>query len=151
MIAVERASPHTPEAAEILAELSNTLTQITGSSGRASFDPADIDQERALFVLARDDSGQPVGCGALRPLETGIAEIKRMFAVPGSKGVGSAILGHLETAAKTLGYAEIWLETRQVNSRAIDFYRRHGYARIANFGQYADRPEAVCLAKTLIQ
>ena len=43
----------------------------------------------------------------------------------------------------------IRLETRRVNSRAIAFYERSGYGRIAAYGRYIGRPDAVCFGKRL--
>ena len=149
MIHVEAASPHDPQVAILLDELSATLTVITGSSGGASFDPSDVEGDRALFMLAHDESGSPVGCGAFRPLQPGVAEIKRMYARTGTRGVGAALLCALESGARECGYAEVWCETRIVNKRAVRFYERHGYRRIENFGKYAGRPDAVCFAKDL--
>jgi GNAT superfamily N-acetyltransferase len=146
---VEVADPTSPEAQALLASLSDTLQHITGSSGTASFDVDDVKVDGACFVIARSATGVPVGCGALRPLEPGIAELKRMFAVPGNKGVGSVILAHLENKASEFGYGQVWLETRKVNQKAVAFYERHGYTTISNFGRYIGRPEAICLGKRL--
>jgi GNAT superfamily N-acetyltransferase len=146
---VEPVHPLDPIAVRLLDQLSGTLSGITGNSGRSSFDAADVEGYGASFVLAYDARGNALGCGAYRPLGDGVAELKRMFAIPGSKGVGSAILDHLETGAKADGYREVWLETRLVNSRAVQFYERNGYRRIPNFGKYVGRPEAVCFAKNL--
>ena len=146
---VELADPESPEAQQLLAGLSETLQQITGSSGTASFDVNDVKVERACFVIARSVTGAAVGCGAIRPLEPGVAELKRMFALPGSKGVGKAVLGFLEGKASEFGYAQVWLETRKVNERAVLFYLRHGYQTISSFGRYVGRPEAICLGKHL--
>ncbi|WP_244423199.1 GNAT family N-acetyltransferase [Bradyrhizobium sp. ORS 375] len=133
----------------MIAELSAALSHITGDSGRSSFDPDDVRGPRACFVIARDAAGQAVGCGALRPLEHGIAEIKRMYARPGTRRVGAAILGHLEKSAAEFGYDAVRLETRLVNARALGFYERHLYRRIPNYGRYVGRPEAVCFEKRL--
>ena len=141
--------PGHPDALTLLDSLSAALAAITGSSGRSSFDPDDVTVQRALFVLARDDRNTPVGCGAYRPLSPGIAEVKRMYASPGTVGLGGAILEFLEQKAAADGYEALWLETRLVNDRAIRFYGRHGYARIPNFGKYIGRPEAVCFGKRL--
>jgi GNAT superfamily N-acetyltransferase len=141
--------PSDPIALQLLDDLSDTLAGITGDSGRSSFDPSDVEGPGASFVLAYDAHGNAVGCGAYRPLADGVAELKRMFAVPTSKGVGAAILDYLETRAEADGYRELWLETRLVNGRAVRFYEKHGYRRIPNFGKYAGRPEAVCFAKVL--
>lgn len=146
---VEVADPESPEAQQLLESLSATLQQITGSGGAASFDVSDVKVERACFVIARSSAGAAVGCGAIRPLEPGVAELKRMFALPGSKGAGKAVLEFLESKASEFGYGQVWLETRKVNERAVSFYLRHRYQAIASFGRYIGRPEAICLGKHL--
>ena len=148
MIAIAHAAADDPAVAVLLDELSDTLEAITGSSGRASFDPADVQAEGACLLVAEID-GNAVGCGAIRPLARDVGEIKRMYARPGTRGVGAALLAALENEARSMGYRETWLETREVNTRAVAFYIRHGYRRIENFGKYAGRAEAVCFAKTL--
>jgi GNAT superfamily N-acetyltransferase len=149
MYLISAEDPETLDASKLIDLLSDTLSSITGDSGRSSFDPNDVRGPRSLFVVARNAAGQPVGCGALRPLDKHVAEIKRMFAVPGTRGVGSALLEMLEREAVRLGYAETWLETRLVNHRAVGFYESRGYKRIPNFGKYIGRDDAVCFAKKL--
>lgn len=149
MITIASCQPDDPCAIPLLDQLSDTLASITGDSGRSSFDPRDMDQPHSLFVVARTDENTAVGCGAYRPLMSGIAELKRMYAAPKTKGVGAAILSHLENMAAQNGYTALWLETRKVNNRAVCFYERHGYTVIPNFGKYAGRNDAVCFAKQL--
>jgi GNAT superfamily N-acetyltransferase len=148
-VLITACDPDSPAAQLLLGELSATLAAITGSSGSASFDAEDARLPRSLFVVAHGDNGAPLGCGALRPLADDVAELKRMYARPGGAGTGAALLAHLEQAVAAMGYRAIWLETRRVNTRAVAFYTRLGYAPIANYGKYAGRTEAVCLAKTL--
>ncbi|WP_307719211.1 GNAT family N-acetyltransferase [Pseudoduganella armeniaca] len=147
-LAIEDAVPSSADAAALLGELSAALSALTGDSGNASFDVADVRDPRACFVLARVD-GAAVGCGALRPLSPHVAEVKRMYARPGHAGVGAALLGHLEARAAALGYTELWLETRKVNVRAVRFYEKHGYRRIDNYGKYAGMDAAVCFGRRL--
>lgn len=149
MIAVVAESPDTPDAAMLLDELSDTLLKITGSSGKGSFDTNDVRVANAIFVIARDKSGAAVGCGAFRPLEPGIAEIKRMYSRRTTPGIGVAILFFLEGEAARLGYATLRLETRVVNHRAVTFYERLGYHRIPNFGKYVGKDDAACFEKRL--
>lgn len=149
MYTVTREDPATADAQALIDELSDTLARITGDSGRASFDPGEVRGEKALFVVARDLDGRAVGCGAFRPLQGGIAELKRMYARPDTAGVGSAVLAYMEVEARRIGYSALWLETRLVNRRAVTFYERHGYTRIENFGKYVGNPKAVCLEKRL--
>jgi RimJ/RimL family protein N-acetyltransferase len=146
---VEASDPESPEGRQMLAALSRALEQITGSSGAASFEVADMRRDRACFAIARSPSGAAVGCGAIRPLHTGVAELKRMFAAQGSKEVGRTVLAFLERKASELGYRELWLETRKVNRRAVAFYERNGYRPIPSFGRYVGREDAVCLGKSL--
>ena len=42
--------------------------------------PEDLTVVGATFLVARRD-GELVGCGAIRPLAPGVAEVKRMFVV----------------------------------------------------------------------
>jgi GNAT superfamily N-acetyltransferase len=149
MYIISAEDPETPEAGRLIDLLSDSLASITGDNGRSSFDPNDVRGPRSLFVVARTTSGTPVGCGAFRPIDQNIAEIKRMFAVPGTRGVGSAILKTLEFEAVKRGFMEAWLETRLVNHRAVRFYEIHGYSRIPNYGKYIGRFEAACFAKKL--
>ncbi|MFS2065675.1 GNAT family N-acetyltransferase [Duganella sp. CT11-72] len=133
----------------LMEELSTALEAITGDGGKASFDVEDVRGPMARFVVARDAGGAALGCGAFRPLQPGVAEIKRMYARHGTSGVGSAVLRFLEAEAAALGYQALWLETRLVNRRAVDFYSARGYTRIANYGKYIGNPLAVCFEKTL--
>ena len=146
-VAIE--DPAGADAQALMIELSDTLTAITGASGQASFDAGDVRVARACFALARDADGRALGCGALRPLGADRAEIKRMFARPGTRGVGSAVLHFLEQEAARFGYAATRLSTRRVNERAVAFYERHGYRRIAGYGRYADSEVSVCFEKVL--
>ena len=146
---IEDCDPDHIVARTLLNALSDTLALLTGSSGRASFDPVDVRGPGAGFLVACADNGQPLGCAAWRPLEPGVAELKRMYAAPGTRGVGSALLAAVENRTRADGYAALWLETRRVNTRATAFYERSGYTPIPAFGKYLGRPDAICLGKRL--
>ena len=142
--------PNAPDALLLMDELSQSLESITGSTGRNSFDIKDVYVPRSLFVIAYDNDGEAIGCGAIRPINENIAEVKRMFAKTKAIGVGTAILHHLEIEAKKMGYSALWLETRLINKRAVSFYEKRGYYCINNYGKYVDKPEAVCFEKKII-
>ncbi len=141
--------PTTLDAQQLMAELSVVLAQITGASGQTSFNVDDVKVPRAVFMIARDAAGQPVGCGALRPLSDQIGEVKRMYARSQARGVGTAILQAIESYAKENSYTTLWLETRRVNTQAVQFYLRHGYQPIDNYGKYQGNPAATCFEKRL--
>lgn len=141
------ADPACAEAQALIAELGAALAAICGDSGSGSFDPADVRGPGSVFLVARAD-GIALGCGALRPLASGVAELKRMYARPGS-GAGRWLLAALEEQAVGFGYREVWLSTRRVNERALAFYARHGYLPVENYGNYAGREASICLGKRL--
>lgn len=145
---IER-SPREADAIVLMEELSEALKSITGDSGKNSFNLDDVCVIRSLFVIAYDESGEAVGCGAIRPIDEKIAEVKRMFAKVKTKGIGSEILSYLEMEAKKLGYSSIWLETRLINEQAVSFYKKRGYCKISNYGKYVNNTKAICFEKKL--
>jgi putative acetyltransferase len=104
-----------------------------------------------IFVIARGRDGNAVGCGGLRPLEPGVAEIKRMYVAPEQRGTGvaTAILRELEACARHAGMHRLVLETGTLQPEAIRFYQREGYEQIDNFGPYRGAAQSVCFARTL--
>ncbi|KGD71256.1 GNAT family N-acetyltransferase [Pantoea vagans] len=149
MITVEKADPRSAESQLLISKLSAELAAITGDGGNSNFTMDSLDNDKSLWVLARNDKGEAVGCGAIRLLTGHIAELKRMFSDRSSPAIGSALLTFLENAALDMGYNQIRLETRAVNHKAVNFYLRKSYKRIENYGPYVNRKEAVCFAKIL--
>jgi len=148
-VSIEIVDPNDQDFALMTEELSEILENITGSSGRQSFSIQDICIPRSLCVVARDQGGNPVGCGAIHPMTTNVAQLKRMYARENEIGLGTKILIFLENEARNLGYQFIRLETRVVNHRAVEFYKANGYYKITNFGKYKDRADAICFEKKL--
>jgi GNAT superfamily N-acetyltransferase len=98
----------------------------------------------AVVLLARDDDGTPIGCGALRPLGDGEAELERMYVVPAARGrgVSKLLLAGLEVEALIRGWTTLRLETGPRQPEAIALYEGAGYRSIAAFGAYADAVDA---------
>jgi GNAT superfamily N-acetyltransferase len=92
----------------------------------------------AVVLVATDDDGTPVGCGALRPLTPGSAEVKRMYVVPGARrrGVSKALLAGLEAQARDRGWMTLRLETGPEQPEAVGLYTGAGYHPISAFGHY---------------
>ena len=147
ILAVDAAGP---DAQQLLDELSAALLRINGDSGRSSFD-VEAATPRGGFYLARDAAGELLGCAALRPLgeaDSAIGELKRMYARPGSTGVGAALLAHVEAQARAHGYLALHWSTRVANTRAVAFYARHGYVPVLAWGKYVGAAQSSCLGKT---
>jgi GNAT superfamily N-acetyltransferase len=92
----------------------------------------------ALVLVARDDDGTPVGCGALRQLGPDSAEVKRMYVVPAARGRGVArlVLAGLEAEAAARGWTTLRLETGPRQPAAVRLYTAAGYRPIEAFGSY---------------
>lgn len=95
---------------------------------------------------------EPVGCGAFKEYEPGVAEVKRMYVPPAHRGQGIAglVLQVVEQWAAEEGYHTCILETGIKQPEAIRLYQKSGYASIPNFGQYAGVDNSVCFEKKLI-
>ncbi|MGK5113506.1 MULTISPECIES: GNAT family N-acetyltransferase [unclassified Geodermatophilus] len=98
----------------------------------------------SVVLVARDPAGTALACGALRALDGGVAEVKRMFVVPSARGRGlsKAVLAGLEAAALERGWTTLRLETGPRQPEAIALYEGAGYRPIGPFGGYVDAPEA---------
>ena len=73
--------------------------------GGGNFKPEDVLSGRGVFLVGRKGD-RAVACGAFRPIQPDIAEIKRMFVIPEcrSRGYSRAMLTELERRAHQNGY-----------------------------------------------
>jgi GNAT superfamily N-acetyltransferase len=105
---------------------------------------------RGVYLVAYS-GGQPVACGALRPLDGVTVEVRRMFVTAAArrKGFARAVLRDLERRAGTLGFTRMRLETgnRQVSAAAL--YEAYGFRRIPAFGEYRHDPVSICFEKAV--
>ena len=106
-----------------------------GFVGRSpSATPRDFAPPGGAFLVGYLAS-EPVACGGIKRLESGVCEVKRMYVAPvaRSRGVARRLLEALEAAARELGYARARLDTgpRQPSARAL--YESAGYRAIADY------------------
>jgi GNAT superfamily N-acetyltransferase len=136
----------------LIAALNGELSGIYPEAGANHFrlDPDEVAPGNGAFFVAYL-GGDAVGCGALRRIDAGTAEIKRMFVRPEARGRGIsvAILETLETEARRLGLRRILLETGVRQTEALALYRRGGYDSIPPYGEYLGSPLSVCMGKDL--
>ena len=113
-------------------------------------DPDEVGEGRGAFLVAYAGD-TPIGCGAIRRIDADTAEIKRMYVDPAvrGRGVGHRVLTALEAEARRLGATRLVLETGERAHEAMKLYARAGFVRIPCFGEYADSPLSVCMAKNL--
>ena len=151
-LAIAPCDPHAADAAILVRELSAELARRYDfiDDGSGDFKPEDATVPGSGFLVGRL-AAEPVACGAFRPLEPGIAEVKRMFVMPAHRGRGHSkrILAEIERRAAACGHRVLRIETGDRQPEAIALYERSGYRRIPNFGSYAGRPHSVCFEKRL--
>ncbi|MEE1248941.1 MAG: GNAT family N-acetyltransferase [Lachnospiraceae bacterium] len=148
MIEVKKAQMDSLDAKELIQELNQVLTEITGDDGTANFKASDVQKEKSTFFIVYVDE-KPYGCGALRKISDDVAEIKRVYARKNKLGIGSIVVQSLENAAASFGYKKILMETRVQNQNAIHFYEKNGYTHCENFGKYVGKENAYCFMKCL--
>lgn len=107
--------------------------------------------ESLKYCMLIYENDIPVGCGAIKAFDSKTMEVKRMYVPPQKrgKGIASAILKGLEVWAKELGYKRCVLETGIRQPEAIALYKKNGYQRIPNYGQYLGIANSVCFENVL--
>ncbi|MQA84816.1 MAG: GNAT family N-acetyltransferase [Streptosporangiales bacterium] len=148
------------DARALIARLDAELTERYPNPEDNHFDLAaeQVDAGRGVFLVARLTDGPvtgPIGCGALRRIETETTEptgeIKRMYVAPSARGlgIGRHLLTELERHAHELGLRRLVLETGERQPEAIRLYERAGFSRIDRFGGYVNSPMSVCMGKAI--
>ena len=105
-------------------ELANLPGQYARPSGR--------------LLLASWDT-ELAGCVALRPLDPGVCEMKRLYVRPAFRahGVGRVLAERAIQEARRVGYRHMRLDSLPSMSTAIALYRRLGFREIP---PYRDNP-----------
>ena len=83
------------------------------------------------IILAKMDN-EFVGCVGIRKIDTGIAELKRMYVKPAfhHKGIGKTLLEKALFLAKEFNYEKIRLDTLSNMIPAITLYKKYGFYEI---------------------
>lgn len=90
--------------------------------------------EGRLFLAISE--GKVAGCIALRKLEEGICEMKRLFVRDEFRGhkIGNLLIEKLISEAKELGYQKLRLDTFPPKmGKAVGLYEAHGFREIAPY------------------
>lgn len=92
-----------------------------------------------------------IGCIAMREVEPGICEMKRLYLREAArgKGIGNQLIELVIGDAKSMGYEKMRLDTYPPKmGKAVDLYRSHGFYEIP---RYYDNPgkDVLFMEKTL--
>lgn len=92
--------------------------------------------ENGGIFMVMTEGDQLICTGAIRKLEDGICELKRLWLLTEyhGQGLGYRMLQELLSTAREMGYKRIRLETDPIaQSRALKFYKRLGFYEIASY------------------
>ena len=135
--------------AEIIALLTehlNDMAQVSPPESRHALDLEGLRKPDITFWTIWDGSAL-AGCGALKKLDDGHAEIKSMRTSRAylRRGVASTMLRHILADAKHRGYRRLSLETGSMTffEPARKLYSSFGFEYCAPFGSYVDDPHSV--------
>jgi GNAT superfamily N-acetyltransferase len=147
----ERTELTDPDVVDLVTELNAEL--MDGDPGGTHFfglSAADVAPGNGALVVLRLD-GDAVGCGAVRRIGPGEAELKRMYVRPAARGrkLGAVLVEVLEAEARSLGARRLLLETGRYLKAALRVYERAGFEPIEAYGEYIGSPDSYCLAKPL--
>ena len=149
MITIKRTDSENADFRELVKALDAELAVIDGEDHSFYSQYNKIDKIKHAVVVYQNN--EPIACGAIKDLEAGIMEVKRMYTVPGyrGRGVATQVLHALEAWAAELGYRKCRLETGKRQPDAVALYQKNGYHMIPNYGQYTGVENSVCFEKVL--
>jgi putative acetyltransferase len=141
-------SPDQPDVIGLIAELDAYQDGLYPPESRHILDLASLKQPNVLFAVARDSTGEAIGCGAI-VLCPEFGELKRMYVSPRGRGQGVArkLLALLESRAISAGCKLFKLETGPYQHEALALYAAAGYERRGPFGDYTNDPLSVFMQK----
>ncbi len=143
-IIVARTSEHYLEAVELFKEYATSLgidLQFQKFDNELQLIPTMYGPPVGELWLLEED-GSFVGCAALRKLEEGICELKRMYIRPTYRGKrwGRELMDIALQTAQSLGYHTMRLDSLQRLEAAVKLYASYGFQPISpyNFNPEAD-------------
>ena len=140
---------------EVLALLKAHLADVARHSPPESVHALGVEALRApnVTVWTAWDSGELLGCGALKELDPHHGEIKSMRTAEAHlrQGVGTRILEHLLTEARSRSYRRLSLETGSMEAfaPARRLYERFGFEECPPFADYRPDPYSVYMTLPL--
>ena len=92
-------------------------------------------------LLIASQKGAAIGVIGLKPLQPGIAEIKRLYVMPEARGtgLGRSLAERAMAEARIKGYERVRLDTHRPSmAAAIALYRKLGFVEIPPYGANPD-------------
>jgi putative acetyltransferase len=141
-----------PEIAEFLDEHLQEMRSMTPLESKHALDLDDLRRPEVTFWSIWDGNAL-VGCGAIKRLDAGHAEVKSMRTAPTRKrsGTASMLLEHIISEAKRMGFTRLSLETGSTEffRPARNLYEKFGFDHCEPFADYRPDPHSVFMTKEL--
>ncbi|GGZ40739.1 GNAT family N-acetyltransferase [Streptomyces bluensis] len=138
--------------AEFLEEHVQEMRSITPLESKHALGLDELRSPEVTFWSVLDGDAL-VGCGAIKKLDAGHAELKSMRTSSARKrsGIASQLLEHILTEAKRVGLTRISLETGSAEffRPARNLYQKFGFGYCEPFGDYQLDPNSVFMTRTL--
>ena len=141
-----------PEIATFLDEHVQQMRSISPPGSKHALDLDTLRKPEITFWTVRDGDTL-VGCGALKRLDPGHAELKSMRTTPTRKrsGIASLLLAHLITEATHTGFTRLSLETGSAEFflPARRLYEKFGFRQCGPFADYRPDPHSTFMTRAL--
>ena len=109
----------------------------------------EYDGRAGILLVVESEAGEIVGTAAVRRLDEGVAEIKRMWVRPACQGhgLGRLLMGRCLDEARGLGYRVVRLDSERKMEAAVHLYRSSGFTEIPDYN--GNRRAEVWMERTL--
>ncbi len=141
-----------PEIAGFLDEHVQEMRSITPLESKHALDLEGLRRPEITFWAVMDGDIL-VGCGAIKRLDAGHAEVKSMRTRPTRKrsGIASLLLEHIVTEARRMGFTRLSLETGAAEFflPARKLYEKFGFEYCEPFADYKPDPNSAFMTRAL--
>lgn len=141
-----------PEIAGFLDEHVQQMRSITPLESKHALDLDELRRPGVTFWSVVDGDTL-VGCGAVKKLDAGHAELKSMRTTPMRKrsGIASRLLAHIITETRAMGFTRLSLETGAAEFflPARKLYAKFGFIECGPFADYRPDPNSTFMTMTL--
>ncbi|MGX1675411.1 GNAT family N-acetyltransferase [Streptomyces sp. NPDC055400] len=141
-----------PEIVGFLDEHVQQMRSITPPESKHAVDLDALRKPEVTFWSVRDGDTL-VGCGAIKRLDGGHAELKSMRTMPARErsGIASLLLEHIITEAKRMGFTRLSLETGTAEFflPARKLYEKFGFVHCEPFADYQTDPNSKFMTRKL--
>jgi ribosomal protein S18 acetylase RimI-like enzyme len=95
----------------------------------------EYDGRTGVLLVVADAAGEVVGTAAVRLLEPGVGELKRMWLRPASqgRGLGRRLMDACLDEARQLSFRALRLDTQAKMETAVHLYRAYGFSEIPRY------------------